>query len=97
MNSSKTYHVSYATIRKVLKQLNDIGLAKTYNGLGTRIQLHNRTAQACVKDSTMIRDALQFMGAIQFITMTIARCSLNTRTADRTRSYYGGAVTTAAL
>ncbi|MFR6488465.1 MAG: GntR family transcriptional regulator [Clostridium sp.] len=73
---SKTYHVSYATIRKVLKQLNDIGLAKTYNGLGTRIQLHNGTAQACVKDSTMIRDALQFMGAIQFITMTIARCSL---------------------
>ena len=37
---SRTYQVSYATIRKVLKQLNDIGLAKTYNGLGTRIQLN---------------------------------------------------------
>ncbi|MBS6182196.1 GntR family transcriptional regulator [[Clostridium] innocuum] len=73
---SKTYQVSYATIRKVLKQLNDIGLAKTYNGLGTRIQLKKGVAQAHLEDSMMIRDAVKFIGAVQFITVTIARCCL---------------------
>lgn len=73
---SKTYQVSYATIRRVLKQLNDIGLAKTYNGLGTRIQLEKGVDHAHLEDSTMIRDAIAFIGAVQFITITIARCCL---------------------
>lgn len=73
---SRTYQVSYATIRKVLKQLNDIGLAKTYNGLGTRIQLNKGVVQAHLEDSTMIRDAVKFIGAVQFITITIGRCCL---------------------
>ena len=40
------------------------------------IQLNKGVAHAHLEDSTMIRDAVKFIGAVQFITITIGRCCL---------------------
>lgn len=65
------YHVSPITIRRTISILNELGVAKNINGVGTKVIFPgDRTILYKMKDMTMDRNLIQFLEALQILAIT---------------------------
>lgn len=68
---AEEFSVSYLSIRKAIKQLRDLGIATTINGVGTKILEPHMMATKRLQDPYMIRDALYVCKSLQLFTWII--------------------------
>ena len=66
-----TYHVSPITMRRTISILNELGVAKNINGVGTKVIFPgDRSILYKMKDMTMDRSLIQFLEALQILVIT---------------------------
>jgi len=65
---AKTYKASPYTIKEALTILSELGLVKVINGIGSQVTLaESKKAKINIKDSTMKRDYIIFLCALQYM------------------------------
>lgn len=66
-----TYHVSAITMRRTIAILNELGVVKNINGVGTKVTFPgDRSILYKLKDMTLDRNLIQFLEALQILAIT---------------------------